>query len=208
MKIINSYYEIMDTINEEDFLRKIDACGRVCYKSERVFEAQKAREFIKHLIERGHESVLEHCAFSVKFVTDRGVSHELVRHRIASYSQESTRYCNYGKDRFNNEITVVQPINLTEECGLKAWLSAVNQAEIAYFKMLECGQPPEIARSVLPTCVKTEIIATMNIREWRHFLKLRSAKVAHPEIRALAHGLLIRLQTQLPTFFSDIEIED
>jgi thymidylate synthase (FAD) len=208
MKIINSYYEIMDNINEEDFLRKIDICGRVCYKSERTFDKTKARDFVHGLIEHGHESVLEHCSFSVKFVTDRGVSHELVRHRIASYSQESTRYCNYAKDKFNNEITVIQPITLTEECGIKAWLMGVGQAEMAYFKMLECGQPPEIARSLLPTCVKTEIICTMNIREWRHFLKLRSSKAAHPEIRELARGLLTRLKIILPIFFMDIEIED
>ncbi|NLZ53849.1 MAG: FAD-dependent thymidylate synthase, partial [Thermoanaerobacteraceae bacterium] len=115
MKIIKPSYEIIDTLNGKEILKKIELCGRVCYKSEDKITENSAREFVKQIIKAGHESVLEHFSFSVRFITDRGISHEIVRHRIASYSQESTRYCNYSNDKFDNEITVVEPFQLTSQ---------------------------------------------------------------------------------------------
>lgn len=137
-----------------------------------------------------------------------GNSHEIVRHRIASYAQESTRYCNYSKDKFDTEITVVKPVNLEYGDAYLDWYDLCNHAENAYFSILERGYKPQVARSVLPTCVKTEIMVTMNLREWRHFIKLRSSKAAHPDIRILAIDLLNQFKNSIPVLFDDIEVEE
>lgn len=208
MKIIDSFYEIIDPVNEDAALEKIAGCGRVCYKSEKDYEREDAIRFVQKLIASGHESVLEHYSFSVKFITDRGVSHEIVRHRIASYSQESTRYCNYAKDKFSNEITVVRPNSLPPGDASYVWNEAMEVAEMAYLRLISIGISPETARSVLPTCLKTEIVVTMNIREWRHFFKLRTSRRAHPEIRALARDLLEEMKILLPAFFEDIQVDE
>ena len=149
---------------------------------------------------------MEHFSFTVKFICDRGVSHEIVRHRIASYSQESTRYCNYSKDNFGGEITVIEPCFLIP--GTKAyaeWCTLCLNAEIAYFKMLDWGCSPQEARAVLPNSLKTELVMTANIREWRHFLKLRTSPAAHPQMREVANLLLEELKAKIPVVFDDIE---
>jgi len=205
MNIIKPSIEILDDLNPEQILKKLELCGRVCYKSEDKISSESASKFIGGIIKRGHESVVEHVSFSVKFIVDRGVSHEIVRHRIASYSQESTRYCNYAKDGFNNEITVIHPSFNTWDCLLEdKWKEACEWAEKYYFNLLENGATPEEARSVLPNSLKTEIIMTANIREWRHFLKLRTSKAAHPQIREVAKMLLDELTLKLPGLFDDI----
>lgn len=201
MKIIKPSYEIIDTLDETEILKKIELCGRVCYKSEDKITENSAREFVKQIIKAGHESVLEHFSFSVRFITDRGISHEIVRHRLASYSQESTRYCNYGNYKFNGEITVVEPVLLGEQ--KLNWRKACEDAEKQYFKLLETTSP-QTARAVLPTSLKTELIMTANLREWRHFLKLRASENAHPDIRVLTVPLLVELKTKLPDIFYDI----
>ncbi len=205
MKIIKPSYEILDTINPEQVMKKLELAGRVCYKSEDRIREGSAEQFVRNIIKNGHESVIEHFSFSVRFICDRGVSHEIVRHRLASYSQESTRYCNYSKDGFGNEITVIEPSYLDKESrAYQRWVWACEAAEKYYFRMLECGCTPQEARAVLPNSLKTEIIMTANLREWRHFLKLRTAKNAHPQIRELALPLLRELQELLPAIFDDI----
>lgn len=203
MKIIEPYVEAVTPFNEDAVLRRIEECGRVCYKSEAKLAANSAPGFVAGLIKRGHESVLEHCSFTVKFVCDRGVSHELVRHRIASYSQESTRYCNYGLGKFGSEITVIKPRNFAPE-QLHIWERACRTAETAYFDLLAEGLLPENARAVLPTSLKTEVVMTANMREWRHFLRLRCSAKAHPDMRYLAHKLLDLFHEKLPVLFDDI----
>jgi len=153
---------------------------------------------------------LEHFNITVKITTDRGISHEIVRHRMASYAQESTRYCNYNKDKFNNEITVVKPseINKSDKDVYFRWFNVCRDAENSYLKLVENGVKPEIARSVLPTCLKTELNMTANLREWRHFLKLRTDKAAHPDIRIIAIDLLKQLKKLIPIIFDDIEVEE
>lgn len=205
MKIIKPSYEIIDTLNGKEILKKIELCGRVCYKSEDKITHESAERFISQIIKLGHESVLEHFSFSVRFITDRGISHEIVRHRLASYSQESTRYCNYGNDKFNGEITVVEP-HLINEQKLN-WHKACELAEEQYFKLLKTTTP-QTARAVLPTSLKTELIMTANLREWRHFLKLRTSKNAHPDLRALTVPLLRELKRILPNIFDDIYEEE
>lgn len=208
MKIIKAYHEIMTPIDGVQILKHIENCGRICYKSEHKITEDSYLTFAKNIVKRGHEAVIEHCSLSVKFVCDRGVSHEIVRHRMASYCQESTRYCNYSKDDFQGEITVVEPIFLEQYTdGYSMWEEACQIAERAYFKMLDWGCSPQEARAVLPNSLKTEIVMTANLREWRHFLKLRTSKAAHPQIREIAIPLLKELKERIPVIFDDIEIE-
>lgn len=204
MRLIKPCIEIIDELNREDILKKLEMAGRVCYKSEGRIKEDSAAAFIKSIVDRGHESVLEHVSFSVRFICDRGVSHEIVRHRIASYSQESTRYCNYSKDDFGSEITVIEPAFATTGQGWQLWRMACEDAESSYFKLLNFGMTPQEARAVLPNSLKTELIMTTNIREWRHFLRLRTSPAAHPDIRLLANMLLKELTEKLPELFGDL----
>ena len=206
MKIINASHHIETPIYGEELLKSIEKAGRTCYKSEDRITEESAEHFIRMLIERGHESVLEHESITVRFVCDRGISHEIVRHRIASFSQESTRYCNYSNDRFRNNITFIKPCFLDEGTGgYKLWKQAMFIAEKEYFELLNLGCTPQEARSVLPSSIKTEVVMTANLREWRHFLKLRTAKAAHPQMRELTVPLLHELQEQIPVVFDDIK---
>ena len=206
MKIINASHHIETPIYGEELLKSIEKAGRTCYKSEDRITEESAENFIRMLIERGHESVLEHASITVRFVCDRGISHEIVRHRIASFSQESTRYCNYSNDRFRNNITFIKPCFLDEGTGgYKLWKQAMFIAEKEYFELLNLGCTPQEARSVLPNSIKTEVVMTANLREWRHFLKLRTAKAAHPQMRELTVPLLHELQEQIPVVFDDIK---
>jgi thymidylate synthase (FAD) len=206
MKIIKPSIEILDNITPVEVLKKLELCGRVCYKSEDKITDESAVKFISNIIKWGHESVLEHVSFSVRFICDRGVSHEIVRHRIASYSQESTRYCNYSKGDFDGQITVIEPLYLepgTE--GYEIWKKACQEAENNYFRLLQYGCTAQEARAVLPNSLKTEIVMTANVREWRHFLKLRTSKTSHPQMREVADMLLTELNFILPSLFDDIE---
>lgn len=205
MKIIKPDVEFITPIDGAAILKRLEQCGRVCYKSEAKITDTSAPAFVAGIIKRGHEAVLEHCSFTVKFICDRGVSHEIVRHRMASYCQESTRYCNYSKDGFGAEITVIRPAFLVE--GTKAfacWRGACETAERSYFSLLEWGCSPQEARSVLPNSLKTEVVMTANIREWRHFLKLRCSPAAHPQMREVALILLEKVHDLIPVCFDDI----
>ena len=206
MKIINPYTEILTPLDGRAILQHIELCGRVCYKSEDKITDTSAAKFVAGIIKRGHEAVLEHFDITVKFVCDRGVSHEIVRHRMASYCQESTRYCNYSKDAFGSEITVIRPSFLTEGTpGWQYWKVTCRMAEKSYFELLDWGCTPQEARAVLPTCLKTEVVMTANLREWRHFFKLRTAPAAHPQMREVAIPLLHQMRSQVPVIFDDIE---
>ena len=205
MKIIKPYYEILTPIDEVQMLKHIESCGRICYKSEHKITDNSYLSFVRNIVKRGHEAVLEHSSLSVKFVCDRGISHEIVRHRLASYCQESTRYCNYSKDDFQSEITVIEPFYLMPYTdGYSAWEEACQIAERAYFKLLDFGCSPQEARAVLPNSLKTEIVMTANLREWRHFLKLRTSPTAHPQMWELTVPLLNELKARIPVIFDDI----
>ena len=201
MKIVNESVALLFiTPNAAQF---IEAAGRTCYKSEDKITPTSASAFIKMLIhEKGHESVIEHAYATFRVVCDRGVSHEIVRHRLGSYSQESTRYCNYGKEKFGAEITVIEP-PFPSDAMRAYWWVACEEAERSYLMMVEKGVSPQIARSVLPTCLKTEIVITYNFREWRHFLKLRTSKAAHPQMREVADMIRRTLVEQCPEVFGD-----
>lgn len=187
--------------------RVIEAAGRTCYKSEDRITDDSAAAFIGRLHATKHESVLEHGAITVRFVCDRGVSHELVRHRIASFSQESTRYCNYGKAKFGEEITVIDPMGGFPEMSLRrhnAWERACREAEVQYFEMLEAGASPQEARSVLPNSLKTEIVVTANPREWLHIFRLRCAPTAHPQMREVMIPLAAEFAGKWPAIFGSV----
>lgn len=212
MKIINPYTEILTPLDGQAILQHIELCGRVCYKSEDKITDTSTAKFVAGIIKRGHEAVLEHFDITVKFVCDRGVSHEIVRHRMASYCQESTRYCNYSKDKFGNQITCIDlatgfSYDLDDENDRKkyeVWQKAMEAAEQYYFQMLELGAKPEEARSILPNSLKTEIVMTMNLREWRHFIRLRSANAAHPQMRQVSDLILKKFSEEYPLFFRDL----
>lgn len=205
MRIIKPGFEILTDLSPEAVLKHIELCGRTCYKSEKKITDESCRAFVQSIIKRGHEAVLEHFNITVKFICDRGVSHEIVRHRLASYCQESTRYCNYAKDDFNSEITVIEPFYLAPDTfGYEEWKRACEVSEDAYFKLLEWGCSPQEARAVLPNSLKTEVVMTANLREWRHFFKLRCAGAAHPQMREIATPLLADMQKKLPVLFDDI----
>ena len=224
MNIMKPSFEILTSISEGGIeeLKHIERIGRVCYKSEDKIseDGETAKKFVKMLIDRGHESMIEHSSLSVKFTVDRGVSHELVRHRIASFAQESTRYVNYSLDKFGNEINVIDiagGINLDNKMKdmdaytiadiVYEWDVAMQDAEKHYMKMIELGATPQIARSVLPNSTKTEITITANYREWRNFFKLRTAQTAHPQMLEITIPLLKELQNRLPVIFDDIEVD-
>lgn len=186
--------------------RVLELAGRVCYKSESMMTEDSYKHFIKKIMRNGHHSVIEHSSATFQITCDRGVSHELVRHRLASFSQESTRYCNYSHDHFQKQITVIKPLALednTTEYGV--WNDACLKAEEAYFSLLKLGYNPGVARAVLPISLKTEIVMTANFREWLHVLDLRLSQNAHPHIRKVM-GLVLEDLVQLaPCVFSKMQ---
>lgn len=209
MKIINAYYVIEEELDAKKIMTTIERAGRTCYKSESNISDGSAERFIAAILKRGHESVIEHEKITVRFICDRGVTHELVRHRIASYSQESTRYCNYSNDKFGNELTFIKPCFWDEDtpqdkAKYDLWLESMAFIEKQYNSMIEMGAKPEEARSILPNSLKTEIVVTMNLREWRHYFKLRTAPAAHPQIREISNMLLAELKEKLPVIFGDL----
>lgn len=205
MRIIKPSIEVLDELNGDEIIRNIEKIGRVCYKSEEKITNQSSVAFISNILKSGHESVIEHEKVSVRFICDRGVSHEIVRHRIASYSQESTRYCNYSKEKFGREITVIKPLFWEEGSNeYKIWYDAMLHSELAYQELMQMGVKPQEARSILPNSLKTEIVVTMNLREWRHFFKLRTASNAHPQMREIACMALDKLRQEIPIIFDDI----
>lgn len=209
MKIVKAGYEILDPLNGKEILEKLERIARVCYKSEDKIGEGTAERMVRALIKRGHEAMLEHYSFSVKFTVDRGVSHEIVRHRLASFAQESTRYCNYGHE---GEITVIKPVFWDEVSGeYMAWKHGCMTAERRYMELLDDGATPQEARSVLPNSTKTEVVMTANLREWRHFLKLRAVGTTgkpHPQMQEVAIPLLRELKEKIPVIFEDLEVPE
>ncbi|MGN1317608.1 MAG: FAD-dependent thymidylate synthase [Lachnospirales bacterium] len=209
MRIIEPYYVIEEEIDALKIMRTIERAGRTCYKSEHNISDGSAEKFISNILKLGHESVIEHEKITVRFICDRGVTHELVRHRIASYSQESTRYCNYTNDKFGNELTFIKPCFWDEntedgKAKMEVFKESLKDIEEKYFKLIEMGAKPEEARSILPNSLKTEIVVTMNLREWRHYFKLRTSERAHPQIREISNMLLNELKEKLPVIFGDL----
>lgn len=207
---VHTVLNLEDPEIRKGILSTLEFIGRTCYKSQDKITEDSASKFVRGLVKRGHEAMLEHVSLTVLFTVDRGISHEIVRHRMASFAQESTRYCNYSQDKFGKEITVIQPFYLKVGTpAWTAWYDSCKKAEESYFAMLAEGCMPEEARAVLPMSLKTEIWMTANLREWRHFLKLRAAGVTgkpHPQMLEVALPLLEVLRKSLPEVFDDIPV--
>ena len=205
MKVISPKIQFFEPLDGPAMLKRLERAGRVCYKSENKITVGSAEQFLGSIIRRGHESVLEHEKITVSIICDRGVTHELVRHRIASYSQESTRYCNYTNEKFGSELTFIKPCFWAEDDPKYAvWKEQMAQLEETYQRLLEAGASPQEARSILPNSLKTEIVVTMNLREWRHFFRLRTAPAAHPQMREMAELLLEAFRNGVPVIFDDL----
>jgi thymidylate synthase (FAD) len=203
--VVEQDVSLLDDIDGNSVLKKLELCGRTAYKSEHAITPGSAQRFVKMIVERGHESVIEHVSVSVKMITDRGVTHEIVRHRIASYTQESTRFCNYASDRFGNKVWMVRPVFLSPHSSrYQKWLRMVDEAAGHYLELIKEGWKPQEARSVLPNSLKAELCMTANLREWRHFFKLRTAPDAHPQMRDLALKTLQLFKAHIPIIFDDI----
>lgn len=200
MKIVTQSWEWVQMPSAA--LEHIELAGRTCYKSEDNITPESAEKFVSMLLKRGHESVIEHPTASIKFITNRGVTHELVRHRLCSYSQESTRYVDY-----QDEMEFIMPVWITtyDSPQFVLWKNSCRIAEQHYRDLRKGGWRPEQAREVLPNSLKTEIITTANLREWRHIFKLRTSKAAHPQMRELMLSCLDGFRAVVPILFDDIE---
>ncbi len=208
MKAIEPKFYMEDSCNGNEILKRIEHAGRVCYKSEDKISEGTAKKFVESIIKSGHESVIEHEKITVRIICDRGVSHEIVRHRIASFSQESTRYCNYSTEKFGKELTFIKPYFWKEnDEKFKIWEKTMECIEKQYIKLIELGASPQEARAILPNSLKTEMVVTMNLREWRHFFKLRTGVRAHPQMRQTAIPILEEFKKRIPVVFDDILIE-
>lgn len=212
MRIVDAGFEVLTPISEGGIteLQFLEKIARKCYKSEDKIseDGESAKKLVGSLIKSKHEAILEHLSLSVLFICDRGVSHEIVRHRMASFAQESTRYCNYSKGKFGNEVTFIRPYTIPNN-GIEfdIWESAMQSAEGRYMELIDNGVSPQMARSVLPNSLKTELVMTANLREWRHFLKLRAAGstgAPHPQMLEITIPLLKVLQHLIPVVFDDI----
>lgn len=217
MKLIKPSYKIESEFNREKILKMLELCGRVCYKSEDKITENSASKFVQMICKKNHESVLEHISISVRFIVNRGFTHELVRHRIASFSQESTRYCNYSTNKFDNNITFIIPPQINIESGIYSeheyphhtlnyekenlWFQHMLRCEIAYKTAINQSWKPQEARGLLPIDLKTEIIITANLREWKHIFKLRTSDTAHPQMREIIIPLYNEFKQILPEIF-------
>ncbi len=231
MKFIKPYYEILTQIDGKKILENLEKATRTAYKSEGNIKEGSAEKLIKKIVHTlKHESVIEHESISVRIICDRGVSHEIVRHRLASYTQESTRYCNYTAKAFgrsmkyiipkwfsektkqlledgklNDSLAGVADEKLEDTAALVYWWTSMHQAEINYENLIEHeGWTPQQARSVLPNSLKTEIVMTANLREWRHFFKLRTDKATHPQMREITIPMLEEFKQKIPIIFEDL----
>ncbi len=205
MKIIEPSFEILHMADKDEIMNLLEKAARTCYKSEDKIAAGSAEKLLKSLMKTGHESVIEHISITVRLICDRGISHEVVRHRLCSFSQESTRYANYSKEKFGHEITVIRPFYFPAGSKeYKTWEESMLASEKAYFSLLNHGAKPQEARSVLPNSLKTDIVVTANIREWRHIFKLRCSRASHPQIRQIMLPLLDHFYEKLPVLFDSV----
>lgn len=210
MLIIEPSFEILTPFSKGGMeeLKLIEKVARTCYKSEDQIteDGESAKKFVRMLVRRGHDAPIEFSFAAVRIVCDRAIANEIVRHRLFSYAQESTRYCNYSKGKFSSEITVIRPSSIEEgSTAWKAWKRGCEDAEDAYFELIAAGETPQIARDVLPMSLKTELNVGGNYREWQHFFRLRCASDAHPQIREIAIPLLRAFQSAIPIVFDDID---
>lgn len=226
MRLIKPSYEILTPASQlYRVLVALEIAGRTCYKSEEKIIDGSAEKLIKKLIKSGHHSVLEHESLTVRFIVNRGFTHELVRHRICAYCQESTRYCDYADKPMQFVVPpcfyqygivglvianhtqlsdMVNDLHLREHIACIAWMRHMLTCEFAYRQLRQEGLPPQTARGVLPIDLKTEIVHTANMREWRHIFSIRATKAAHPQMSEQMDALLLDMKNRIPVLFNDL----
>lgn len=208
MKIIEPkiYVEDYDGIK---IMKRLERACRTCYKSENLITEDSYKHLLTNCLNRGHESILEHEKISIRMICDIGVYKDLTRHRFASFSIESTRYCNYGKDKFDNEIKFIKPVHIEEGTeNYKIWEDTMKYIEKQYMKMGEAKATPDQMRMLLPHSTAAEVCMTANIREWRHILSLRCSKMTHPAVRQLLIPLLLKFKKDMPELFENVEYDE
>ena len=207
MKIIEPLIEV-EKFDGIKIMKNIERACRTCYRSEGLITEDSYKKLLKNCINRGHESVLEHEKITIRMICDIGVYKDLTRHRFGSFSIESTRYCNYGKDKFENEIKFIKPCNIDGSSELYSnWISAMDFIEKEYIAMSKNGATPDQMRMILPHSTAAEVTMTANIREWRHILDLRTKQMTHPAIRQLLIPLLLYFKQEMPELFDKIEYD-
>lgn len=207
MKIIEPIIEI-ENVNYKRIMKNLERACRTCYRSEDKITDESYKTLLKNCINRGHESILEHEKITIQMVCDIGVYKDLTRHRIASFSIESTRYCNYGKDKFDNQIKFIKPVNMEENTELYTeWKEACENIEKHYIKMAKLGATPDQMRMILPHSTAALVTMTANVREWKHILELRASSHAHPSVEQVMIPLLIHFKENMPEIFESIEYD-
>ena len=206
MQLVDPKIEV-EKVNGKEIMKRIERACRTCYRSEGNISEDSYKNLLKNCLNRGHESVLEHEKITVRIYSDIGSYKDLTRHRFASFSVESTRYCSYDKDKYGNEIAVINPVYIEDKEVYEAWKSAMEDMEKHYMKMKELGATTDMCREVLPHSTAAEYTMTANIREWRHILDLRTKKMTHPAIRQLMIPLLLKFQYMMPELFDEIEYD-
>ena len=207
MKIIEPWIQV-ENFDGKQIMKNIERACRTCYRSEGLITEDSYKKLLKNCINRGHESVMEHEKITVRMQCDVGVYKDLTRHRFGSFSIESTRYCNYGKDKFENEIKFIKPCNINESSELYSnWIGAMSFIEKEYIAMSNNGATPDQMRMILPHSTAAEVTMTANIREWRHILDLRTKQMTHPAIRQLLIPLLLYFKQEMPELFDKIEYD-
>lgn len=208
MKIIEPVVEI-EKVDYNKMMKNLERACRTCYRSEDKITEESYKTLLKNSINRGHESILEHEKITIRMTCDIGVYKDLTRHRHASFSIESTRYCNYGKDKFDNQIKFIEPVNIEKNTKLyEEWKKSCEEIEKHYIKMVELGATPDQMRMILPHSTAAEVTMTANIREWKHVLSLRCTKHAHPAVEQVMIPLLLHLKKNMPEIFESIEYDE
>lgn len=208
MKIIEPTMQV-EKVDYKQIMKNLERACRTCYRSEGKITEESYKTLLKNCINRGHESILEHEKVTIRMVCDIGVYKDLTRHRIASFSIESTRYCNYGKDKFDNEIKFIKPVNMEEGTELyNRWYSTCKTIEENYIEMSKLEATPDQLRMLLPHSTAAEVTMTANIREWKHIFSLRCTKHTHPAVEQLMIPLLLKFKKEMPEIFGNIEYDE
>ena len=208
MKIIEPKISVED-YDGIKIMKRLERACRTCYKSENLITEDSYKHLLTNCLNRGHESILEHEIISIRMICDIGVYKDLTRHRFASFSIESTRYCNYGKDKFDNEIKFIKPVHIEEGTeNYKIWEDTMKYIEKQYLEMGEKKATPDQMRMLLPHSTAAEVCMTANIREWRHILSLRCSKMTHPAVRQLLIPLLLKFKKDMPELFENVEYDE
>ena len=208
MELINSFVEV-EKYDPKKILKNIERACRTCYRSEDLITEDSYIKLLKNCINRGHESILEHEKITVRIMCDVGFYKDITRHRAGTaFSIESTRYCNYSKDKFSNNIKFIDPIFITNKDNYNIWKETMQIIEDNYIKMSENGAKPDELRMLLPHSTVAQVTMTCNIREWKHILELRCTKMVHPSIRQVLIPLLLKFKNDFPEIFENVPYDE